>query len=110
MLDKWSFATKRLHPTFSGPEFMAKLALVSQVLWKDISRVEAKHATIRRLLVAASLQTHPQAVQDLSAQWVFLQARKSFQRMKFGKAKASAKPKKVVFSWVFAAPTQFLIP
>ena len=67
----WSAQTPR-HPGFV---LVGKLALLATLLWTDISGVEARHATIRRLLMNASANTHTLSFQDLSAYWAFLQMR-----------------------------------
>lgn len=95
LLDGWSLDMKKRHPTFAEPEFLQKLAMVALLLWVDISQVEARHATIRRLLVGASLQTHPQVFTDLAAQWSFLQFRKRRQRFKCHRPTAKQGPQKV---------------
>lgn len=99
LLDQWSLEMKRLHPTFAGEVFLSKLAVLSQVLWKDISQLEARHATIRRLLLAASLQTHTQAFEDLSAQWLFLQFRKRLQKLTASQEGQGARKLKVSQRW-----------
>lgn len=75
--DAWSKEMRRSHPELKGEVFFAKLAFVAHLLWKDVSKVEARHATIRRHLLLASTQTHQQNIADLSAQWCFHQARKA---------------------------------
>ena len=40
-----------------------------------MSHIEARHATVRRLLTSRSVQTWPVSFPDLSGQWVFLQCR-----------------------------------
>ena len=54
MMDVWTQEMLRLHPGFVGDEIMGKLALLATLLWTDISGVEARHVTIRRLLMNAS--------------------------------------------------------
>ncbi len=83
------------HPTLQGEEFLHKLALVGVMLWKDISVVEAKHASIRRLLKVASLQTHHQSFSDLSAQWCFVQHRKRAEKFR-SRGHGSAEKKQVL--------------
>lgn len=80
MLDTWSRAFLSRHPTLSGPSCMQELALLAQVAMKDISAIEARHATIRRLLVSGGIQTHTLKFEDLSASWSMLQFRKRHQR------------------------------
>lgn len=76
LLDSWTSSLKTQHPTLRGSELHAKLQLTASTVWKDTSKIEARHATIRRLLTVASLQTHQMSLQELSAQWVLLQYRK----------------------------------
>lgn len=80
LLDAWSLDMKRRHPTLSGPEFTHKLAVVALLLWKDITNVESRHATVRRLLKSSSMQTHTMKVPELAAHWCLLQFRKRGQR------------------------------
>lgn len=74
--DAWSRQLRELHPDLCDEACLQKLAIIAHQLWTDISRVESKHASIRRLLTVSSVQTHQQSLEDLSSQWVFLQARK----------------------------------
>lgn len=76
MWDPWSKKMRDLHPTLADDALLHKLALLAHLQWKDISRVEAKHATVRRMLTVSSVQTHQQSLPELSAQWCCLQARK----------------------------------
>lgn len=76
LLDPWSLEMRRRHPTLSGEVFMQKLALAAQLVWKDISPVESKHATIRRFLTALSVQTHSLSAATLAALWCLLQFRR----------------------------------
>ena len=77
---KSSAAIKEQHPTLVDEECLHKLTLVCQMQWKDTSKIEAKHATIRRLLLAASVQTHAPNIQHLSAQWCMNQYKGSQRR------------------------------
>lgn len=95
LLDPCSADFKRLHPGFSGDALLQKLAVIAQVCPKDISQVEAKHATIRRILLSSSMHTHVQRLLDLSASWVFLQFRKRAERLARQRAKAIGQPHKV---------------
>lgn len=75
LLDEWSAALRKHHPDFSGDLFRYKLLLCGVAVWLDIAPIEAKHATIRRMLTLASTHTHGQAFHELSALFVCLQAR-----------------------------------
>lgn len=96
MLDEWTLDMKAARPSLSGPDSMQKLRLVGQTAWRDISQVEARYALVRRLLKATSLQTRPQVLQYLSAEWYFLQARKRFQRFKRGIPASNADSPQVI--------------
>ena len=50
MMDKWSLKMRSLHPTLDGDVFQHRLALCALLHWKDIASIEARHASIRRLL------------------------------------------------------------
>lgn len=93
LLDTWSAEIRRLHPSLSGADLFHKLALLGQLCHKDIAQVEARHATIRRILMAASMHTHTQAFQDLSASWTFLQFRKRSFKMKRASTKFTSQRK-----------------
>ena len=69
LLDDWSKSLKSDYPTLSGTEFDVVLATTAIGYMVDISAIEAKHAAIRRTLLAASLQTHQMSAQNLSARW-----------------------------------------
>lgn len=92
--DPWSLQLREAHPSLSGDEFFAKIAMVAHMLWVDISKVEAKHATIRRILSVTSAHTHQQSLADLSAFWCFLQMRKLRARS-LGRPTSKAVAKKV---------------
>ena len=66
MMDSWIQEMLRSHAVFVGDEFMGKLVLPSTLLW-TISCVEARHTTIRRLLMIASANTHTHSFIELSA-------------------------------------------
>lgn len=92
LLDGWSLRMKQLHPGFAGQRLLQKLALIATITPKDISQVEARHATVRRFFKGASLQTHPQRLEELSSQWVLMQYRR---RRLCGKPFRKAMPRKV---------------
>ena len=75
LLDPWTRSMKRAYG-FQSADFLHILAGVAQSLAVDISVLEAKHATIRRLLTVLSVQTHAVEFSHLSAMWVLLQARR----------------------------------
>lgn len=75
LLDAWSAEMLRRHPTLDDEDFKYKLLLCASLQMTDISAIEARHATIRRILTSSSVQTHQQSFAELVANWVFLQAR-----------------------------------
>ena len=75
VLDDWTKRLKQLYPTFSGFEFRQALYSVGLVTRVCVSNIESRHASVRRILTARSVQTHPMAFPDLSGQWLFQQFR-----------------------------------
>ena len=70
--------TKELLKSYHGvcdEECLATLEAMAMQLPTDISEIEARHASLRRLLYTSSVQTHRMDVEDLSAQWMVLQHR-----------------------------------
>jgi hypothetical protein len=49
--------------------------MLATMLVKDIAPIEARHASIRRILTVLSTQTHTLDFADLDSRWIFLQAR-----------------------------------
>lgn len=74
LLDAWSAQLRRDDPSLCGATFRLKLLLCAAMSWKDISSIEARHASIRRLLYT-SPQTHSMSFADLASQWLLMQAR-----------------------------------
>lgn len=104
MLDTWTLSVKRRFPTFTGEALLHELALTSLLVAKDISHIEARHATIRRLVTSASVQTHTAAAADVSAQWCLLQARKLSQKRLRAMGEQAQKPGDKVFRGQHPAP------
>ena len=71
------FTTQMLkdYPGLEGDDCLAALETLATLLPNDITEIEARHATLRRLLLGKSLQTHKMDFEDLSGQWVALQHR-----------------------------------
>ena len=86
VLGEWAANLRADYPDLSGVEFFIVLAEVASSLAMDTSVVESKHATVRRLLKSASLQTHTQTADALSARWLLLQYRQLFGGPAFEKA------------------------
>ena len=83
VLGPWAAELKRLRPDFTGPELEHKLALVGALCPKDISPLEARHATSRRVFTSGSVQTHTKDLQKLSSEWLHLQFRRRAQKLAF---------------------------
>lgn len=92
VLDEWSRRLKVDHPEFTGEAFLQKVSLLALMCPKDISHIEARHASIRRLLTSASVQTHTQSLDDLSAQWCLMQFRRRRRRGALGQRKVASRP------------------
>ena len=89
MMDSWIQEMLRLHTVFVGDEFMGKVALPATLLWTDISGVEARHATIRRLTLLHG------AVGIMS----FLQARNRRSTQRLGRRRGQSRPSCGLRSW-----------
>ena len=97
-LDAWTRSLIEHHPTLRGQECLSKVEAVACVQRKDTSNIEAKHASIRRLVTAASVQTHQASMADVSAEYCCLQFRKRREGMPCGKGKRSM-PRKKAARW-----------
>ena len=75
LLDSWTKKLKALYPSLEGDEFLYVLETIAKLLKVDITNVESRHASVRRMLVSRSTQTHPMSFGDLSGQWLFQQLR-----------------------------------
>lgn len=75
LLDPWTLALRKEYPTLAGEEVQQVLYSMASLVRVDISHVESRHASIRRMLFGRSVQTHALSFPDLSAQWVFQQHR-----------------------------------
>ena len=84
LLDPWSKKMRRLYPTFSGEEFMQVLYTAAALLKVCVSNIEARHASVRRMLTARSVQTTPMGLSELSAQWYFQQFRTGQSALRHG--------------------------
>ena len=73
--DDWTRALLKLYPTLEGEEVREVVSAVASILKVDISSLETKHASIRRLLTSRSVQTHAISLSDLSGQWVLQRIR-----------------------------------
>ena len=77
LLDQWTKSLRNKYPDMAGEEFTHVLYSVASLLKLDITNIESRHASVRRLLVSRSVQTHPMAFIDLSAQFLCQQFRTS---------------------------------
>ena len=84
VLGTWATNLRLRFPELQGDEFWVILAEAASGTAVDTSQIEAKHATVRRLLVAGSHQTHTMDQPVLSAKWLLSQHR-------IGRAKRSGK-------------------
>jgi len=75
--DAWSKSMQEAFPTLASEDFLATLVLHAHLQWTDISGIEARHASIRRQLVARSVQTRTLDIRSASAEWVFQNIRRS---------------------------------
>ena len=76
LLDDFTKAMKSEYPELRGPEFEVVLSTVAIGFMADTSFIEARHAAVRRTLLASSLQTHQMNFQNLSARWCLQQFRR----------------------------------
>lgn len=61
--------------SFKNPDFLAHILAEANILLVDIGPLESRNASIRRQLVASSVQTWQEDLQDLNAAWVSQQTR-----------------------------------
>ena len=97
MLDPWTKGLLEKHPQFDTPELFATLDLVAKLLRVDISHIESRHASIRRVLTVRSTQTWSLPIAELSALFMFIthrtHVRPSFlNKTKRGAERSMAKP------------------
>ena len=76
LVDPWSLAMKRKYG-FESPTLHHILAAIATSQAVDISVLESKNATIRRLLTASPCKTHASELSYMSALWTLLQSRRS---------------------------------
>eukprot|EP00971_Amphidinium_carterae_P350440 6491543-Amphidinium_carterae.1 len=75
VLDSWSLQLRSLHPSLSGPAFQQLLLAHALSMVTNISSIEARHATLRRLLTSRT-QTWGMRLPTVSAQWLLHGLRK----------------------------------
>ena len=89
LLDSWSRKMKRTYG-FDSAIMRHVLSTLADSMSVDISKLEAKRASVRRLLTALSVQTHATDIAHVSALWVLTQRRRAKGRKPRG---APRKPK-----------------
>ena len=70
LMDPWSSGLLEKYGKFSHPEVLEILRLQAQVATTNISQVESRHGSNRRVLQQRSVQTWPVQVPTMSAEWV----------------------------------------
>lgn len=83
MLDPWAAGFVKQHAEdpdggLLSPIALAKLRLIASLAKVDISTIEAKHAAIRRRVVAR-YHTHPEPLAEVSGEWVCSRRRSAVQ-------------------------------
>ncbi len=76
LLGQWARRFKSQYGTFTSDLLLTVLAAIAVLLWVDTTQIERRNATIRRLVMGASLHTWKQDVQDLATQMFLLMRRK----------------------------------
>ena len=80
-LDAWSNSFIQRHVGSAGglsnPSALEELRLHARLAKLDISDIEARHASLRRRLVSRSVQTHPESLEEVSAETMLQRLRKS---------------------------------
>lgn len=92
LLDDFTQAMLKEHPSWHSCDFMVKLRMIALKARADITPIECRHASIRRILEGRSVQTHRLSLVDLGAEWVLQQIR--LQRYTAGGETALAKKPK----------------
>ena len=70
MLDPLSLALKEVFESVTPNEFQSLLSSVASEFSTDISQIEAKHASTRRILHTRNVQVKTPTLEDVSAGWV----------------------------------------
>ena len=70
MLDPLSLALKEVFESVTPNEFQALLSSVASEFSTDISQIEARHASTRRILHTRNVQVKTPTLEDVSAGWV----------------------------------------
>ena len=98
MLDEWSKAIIGEHRVDIGDtpshELLHKLEFHATFQEEDVADIEARHATVRRLLVSRSVQTHVIKFEDANAEWILHRARLSGRKSKRQRTLASSRRKR----------------
>eukprot|EP00971_Amphidinium_carterae_P330458 6463501-Amphidinium_carterae.4 len=76
MKDSLTLQLERKYQSFLHPECLCILQSICHTLGTDISLIESRHSSIRRLLLSKSLQTHTYNLASASAEWIMQNCRK----------------------------------
>eukprot|EP00971_Amphidinium_carterae_P036791 723405-Amphidinium_carterae.1 len=76
LLDNFSKSLLHKYPGYHGEETLQVLEAHAQKCSTSTSGIEARHGSIRRVLVSRSTQTHTMPFADLSAEWLLTQLRR----------------------------------
>ena len=74
--DPWTLHMQEKHPDWTSNEFKHILLLHCALGTTDISHIEARHASLRRQLVAKSTQVKRMRFESVGAEWVCQQVRR----------------------------------
>eukprot|EP00971_Amphidinium_carterae_P352130 6492445-Amphidinium_carterae.1 len=77
LLDNFSKALLHKYPGYDGEELLQVLEAHAQKCSTSTSGIEARHGSIRRVLLTRSAQTHTMPFADLSAEWLLTQLRRA---------------------------------
>eukprot|EP00971_Amphidinium_carterae_P126275 2501537-Amphidinium_carterae.2 len=75
--DPWTKEMQRLHPSFTGDQFLQTLALHAQLVATNIAVQEARHASTRRHAMQKSNQTWTAQFSSINAEWLCQQMRRT---------------------------------
>ena len=70
LLDSWTLAIRRLHALLDSEECQMKLMITAMLAMCDISKLESRHADVRRLLFARSTNRPHISLCDLGSAWI----------------------------------------
>ena len=74
LLDEWTAQLVKEYPTLLGQQVPHIVCSVASIIKLDISHIESRHASMRRML-ASRARTDSFEFQDIGSQWVWQQCR-----------------------------------